>query len=238
MGPPSFDEWAVAPDQPQRPSVSERSEPTTPETTPSALGLAEATGTADDVVGLKDEGRDGGRARGQCAAPGYQREAGQQGAKKIGTYATHSALDEVVGATHLVVGVGWMARLRTTEVGVGAGSCQAEDDGEGEGSAAAADDLGIESTGWTDELGAMAAETGALRTLQRFSPRFLATAWWPGARSGSERSWAAVPARRRAAALSLWELARLAEDGPWPAADATEAVRRRVERKPAGTSIV
>lgn len=52
LGPPSLDEWAVAPDQPQRPSVIERSEPTAPETTPSELGVAEATGTADEVVGL------------------------------------------------------------------------------------------------------------------------------------------------------------------------------------------
>jgi hypothetical protein len=167
-----------------------------------------------------------------------------------GTHATHSALDEVVvGATHSALEdvVGLTARATATEVGVGAGSshASAEDDGEGEGSAAGAaeDDVGIDSAGWVDELGAMgeADDAGALRTLQRFSPRFLARPGAAAARrpaSRTERSWAAVPARRRAAALSLWALARLAEEGPWPAADATEAVRRRADRRPAGTSIV
>lgn len=61
----------------------------------------------------------------------------------------------------------------------------------------------------------MADEAGALRTLQRFSPRFLARTGAPSKlASRIERSWAAVPARRRAAALSLWAFARLAEDGP------------------------
>lgn len=245
LGPASAVTPATAPDQPHFASVSDRRAPTVPETRPSELAVAEATGAAAvDDVGLC-EARAGGENKGErwgaksVSAKGSRVGSDQpgRGVRKRskrgerGTHATQVDVVDVVGATHSSdddVGVGLTASASATDVVDSASSAHVV-----VGAAASDEDEVVVGAAATEVLVAAAAaedaeaEADVVRTLQRFSA---ARRW--GAPCWRRALVSDAPARRRAAARCDDERRWWCdEDGPWPAADAIEAVRRRDETR-------